>query len=189
MCSSDLSLPQSAHKPIPAPLPVPNPSKSFWHSEPSEFLLGHRTSKELPEFADVVIVGSGITGASAARYLTEEQGNRKVVMLEAREACWGATGRVSRDIFIIGASFISYISQSPTISRNSFGCVRGCILSDLVLSGSDIISQAWRAFSCNAYYQESQVRICSLECVNLTSTEWRPSPTTCLRQDSRHRRL
>lgn len=86
---------QSADKSCPAPLPVPNPSKSFWHSEPSEFLLGHRTTKELPKYADVVIVGSGITGASAAKYLAEEHGNWKVVMLEAREACWGATGRVS----------------------------------------------------------------------------------------------
>jgi hypothetical protein len=90
---------QNAYKPDPAPLPVPNPSKSFWHSEASEFLLGHRTTKRLPEYADVVIVGSGITGASAAKYLAEEHGNWKVVMLEAREACWGATGRVSRAAF------------------------------------------------------------------------------------------
>jgi hypothetical protein len=90
---------QSDHKPVPAPLPVPNPSKSFWHSEPSEFLLGHRTTEELPEYADAVIVGSGITGASAAKYLAEEHVNWKVVMLEAREACWGATGRVSRAAF------------------------------------------------------------------------------------------
>jgi glycine/D-amino acid oxidase-like deaminating enzyme len=47
--------------------------------------------------ADVVIVGSGITGAFAARELVK--GGRKVVMLEAREACWGATGRVSLGSF------------------------------------------------------------------------------------------
>jgi len=89
------------HKPQPAPLPVPNASKSFWHSEPSPFLLGHRTTDELPKDADVVIVGSGITGASAARFLHEggsvdaaQNGRKTVVMLEAREACWGATGRV-----------------------------------------------------------------------------------------------
>ena len=96
---NQMSPSQIVHKPAPAPLPVPNPSKSFWHSEPSEFLLGHRTTEELPEYADVVIVGSGITGASAARYLAEEHVNWKIVMLEAREACWGATGRVSRAAF------------------------------------------------------------------------------------------
>lgn len=52
---------------------------------------------ELPSEADVVIVGSGITGASAARFLAEDERARdlSVVMLDAREACWGATGRVN----------------------------------------------------------------------------------------------
>ena len=79
-----------------ASLPTPKSSASFWHSEPSDFLLGHQTSKTLPEEADVVIVGSGITGASAARFLAEDERAKglSVVMLEAREACWGATGRV-----------------------------------------------------------------------------------------------
>ena len=80
-----------------ASLPSPNPSKSFWHSEPSDFLLGHRTTEQLPDSADVVIIGSGITGTSAANFLTsQDTGNPdlKVVLLDAREACWGATGRV-----------------------------------------------------------------------------------------------
>lgn len=79
----------------PAGLPCPNSSGSFWHSEPSPFLLKHRTSSNLPTTADVVIIGSGITGASAARFLAEDPraASLKVVMLEAREACWGATGR------------------------------------------------------------------------------------------------
>jgi hypothetical protein len=77
-------------------LPVPNPSKSYWHKEPSQTLLGHRTTEALPETADVVIVGSGITGAFAAHFLKNDDkaSGSKVVMLEAREACWGATGRV-----------------------------------------------------------------------------------------------
>ena len=75
-----------------AELPTPRSTASFWHQEPSQRLLGHRTTQSLPEKADVVIVGSGITGAFAARELVA--GGRAVVMLEAREACWGATGRV-----------------------------------------------------------------------------------------------
>ncbi|KAI0137958.1 FAD dependent oxidoreductase [Hypoxylon sp. NC0597] len=74
-------------------LPVANPTKSYWHKEPSTKLLGHRTTKELPRSADVVIVGSGITGSFAAHYLKEKQPDLDVVMVEAREACWGATGR------------------------------------------------------------------------------------------------
>ena len=79
-----------------ADLPSKHSTASFWHSEPSDFLLGHRTTPKLPTYADVVIVGSGITGASAARCLAEDARakNLSIVMLDAREACWGATGRV-----------------------------------------------------------------------------------------------
>jgi uncharacterized protein with NAD-binding domain and iron-sulfur cluster len=82
----------------PCPLPVPNSSKSFWHSEPDQFLLGHRTTPNLPTHADVVIVGCGITGANAARYLVESGKDLKTVVLEAREVCWGATGRVCESL-------------------------------------------------------------------------------------------
>jgi hypothetical protein len=91
----------SSSSPKPCPLPSPNPTKSFWHSEPDEVLIGHRTTEELPEYVKIMVVGSGITGTSAVRWLSEEAGTGKegyegrVLMLEAREACWGATGRVS----------------------------------------------------------------------------------------------
>ena len=80
----------------PAGLPSRNPTKSFWLKDPSPALLGHRGTAELPATADVVVVGSGITGAFAARELMAAMGEgTEVVMLEAREVCWGATGRVS----------------------------------------------------------------------------------------------
>lgn len=82
----------------PADLPSQNSSASFWHTEPSAKLLGHRTTEDLPREADVVVVGSGISGASVAYHLLEElegsNGEEKnVLVLEAREVCWGATGR------------------------------------------------------------------------------------------------
>lgn len=60
-------------------------------------MLGHRTTKDLPNEADIVIVGTGITGTSAARFLAEDgrAKGKSIVVLEAREACWCATGRVS----------------------------------------------------------------------------------------------
>ncbi|KAH8726572.1 FAD dependent oxidoreductase-like protein [Phaeosphaeriaceae sp. PMI808] len=78
-----------------ATLPTPTSTSSFWHSEPNEFLLGHRTTEELPVEADIVIVGSGITGASAARYLSEDARakGKSIVVLDSRDACWCATGR------------------------------------------------------------------------------------------------
>jgi glycine/D-amino acid oxidase-like deaminating enzyme len=81
-------------------LPSEKWSSSFWHSEPSKILIGHRTTPSLPQQADVVIVGSGISGTSAAwhllRGLNPAKANAQpisIVMLEAREACWGASGR------------------------------------------------------------------------------------------------
>ena len=84
-----------------ATLPTPESTASFWHSEPSEFLLGHRTTPDLPAKADIVIVGSGLTGSAVARFLGEDERvvGKRVVMVEAREACWGATGRVCLLLF------------------------------------------------------------------------------------------
>ena len=76
-----------------AHLPSRHPTSSFWHNEPSLVLLHHRTTPELPKTADVVIIGSGISGACAALKFCENP-TLNVLMLEAREACWGATGRV-----------------------------------------------------------------------------------------------
>jgi hypothetical protein len=85
-----------------AGLPTPNSTKSFWHREPSEILLGHRTTPNLPTEADIVIVGSGVSGSFAAHFLREDARAKElsVVMLEAREACWGATGRVCTPTFL-----------------------------------------------------------------------------------------
>ncbi|KAI0545620.1 FAD dependent oxidoreductase [Xylaria curta] len=74
-----------------AGLPTPISTISYWHREPSAKLIDHRTSNELPPSTDVIVIGSGITGAFAAQELVNA--GRSVVMLEAREACWGATGR------------------------------------------------------------------------------------------------
>lgn len=73
-------------------LPVPNPTNSFWHDVPSH-LASHKLDK-LPHYVDVVVIGSGITGASVARTLVRNGGvDLRVLMLEARQTCSGATGR------------------------------------------------------------------------------------------------
>lgn len=76
-----------------AGLPVPNSTHSYWHKEPSPALLGHRTTAELPAAADTVVIGTGMTGAFAARFLKQADPSGRLLVLEAREACWGATGR------------------------------------------------------------------------------------------------
>ncbi|KAM0263788.1 hypothetical protein ACHAQJ_001106 [Trichoderma viride] len=80
--------------------PVDNPTVSYWMQDPPFPKLGDIQS-DLPEEADVVIIGSGITGAAAARTVCElsssaEDGKAvapKVVVLEARRLCSGATAR------------------------------------------------------------------------------------------------
>ncbi|WWD00432.1 hypothetical protein V866_007345 [Kwoniella sp. B9012] len=78
-------------------LPVKNRLESFWLSERDPVLQNARTTAELPRNADVVIVGSGLTGAMIAYHLyseAEKMGRRiNVVMLEADEVCSGATAR------------------------------------------------------------------------------------------------
>ncbi|KAJ3768495.1 FAD dependent oxidoreductase [Lentinula raphanica] len=76
-------------------LPIKDPCLSFWlQNTRSSPLLGCRTTESLPPSVDVVIIGSGLSGAATAYYLlTGSNSPKSVLMLEAREACDGATGR------------------------------------------------------------------------------------------------
>lgn len=81
----------------PPGLPVPNPSQSYWLEDPPFPELVDIRSPALPDHADIVIIGSGITGAAVARSVLQECEHngetRKIVVLEARTLCSGATGR------------------------------------------------------------------------------------------------
>jgi hypothetical protein len=77
-------------------LPLPHPSRSYWCVPPSPLdrTLGGQQEKSLSAYADVVIIGSGIAGTAIARtLLTAASTPLRVVMLEARDVCSGATGR------------------------------------------------------------------------------------------------
>ncbi|KAK8088435.1 hypothetical protein PG997_003396 [Apiospora hydei] len=78
-----------------ATMPVQNPTESFWQSAPDP-LISNYQSADLPARADVVIIGSGLTGAFIAHRLLSSASPNKpktVVILEARRAASGATGR------------------------------------------------------------------------------------------------
>jgi monoamine oxidase len=75
------------------PFPVPNSTLSFWRTQPHEF-DNYRSTEGLPEECDIVIIGAGYAGASVAYHLLEDNPSPpSIVILEAREACSGATGR------------------------------------------------------------------------------------------------
>ena len=73
-------------------LPKSNPTVSYWQDPPSS-LATHRTTSILPTSVSTLIIGSGITGSSIAHNLLSQQSPPSVVLLEARAACSGATGR------------------------------------------------------------------------------------------------
>lgn len=78
-------------------LPVPAPTSPYWLDDPPYPELVDIQSSALPGEADIVIVGSGIAGAAVAWSVLHEchaKGQRpRVVVLEARQLCSGATGR------------------------------------------------------------------------------------------------
>lgn len=77
-------------------LPVDNATVPFWHQDLHE-LHDHRTTEQLPESSDVVIIGAGYAGISTAYHLVkgDKDGDNKlsITLLEARGLCSGATGR------------------------------------------------------------------------------------------------
>ncbi|KAJ7923511.1 hypothetical protein B0H13DRAFT_2316455 [Mycena leptocephala] len=89
----------TAAGPKPADLPHPDPTHSFWtHSPGANPLAGEGSTGALTDEADVCIIGSGITGVSAAYHLANavQQGSfpipdgetkLRAVILEARDFC------------------------------------------------------------------------------------------------------
>ncbi|KAF4426427.1 Gamma-glutamylputrescine oxidoreductase [Colletotrichum fructicola] len=74
-------------------IPVGNSTEPFWRTELHE-LDSHRSTEHLPAECDVLIIGAGFAGTALAHYIYEDNPSPpSVVILEAREACSGATGR------------------------------------------------------------------------------------------------
>ncbi|EAW06968.1 NAD(P)/FAD-dependent oxidoreductase [Aspergillus clavatus NRRL 1] len=93
-------------------LPTTKPTTSFWLRNPHP-TLAQAQSSNLPSEAEVVIIGSGVAGASIARTLLKsrkpgkEAGSRPaVVILEARDVCSGATGRNGGHILETAEEFV-----------------------------------------------------------------------------------
>ncbi|KAH9982041.1 FAD dependent oxidoreductase-domain-containing protein [Lactifluus volemus] len=72
-------------------LPVNNPTVSFWTVPPAKLPA---PPPALPSHVDVLVIGSGITGLSCTRTLLNKgPSSLRVLVLEARDVCSGATGR------------------------------------------------------------------------------------------------
>ncbi|EXJ76601.1 uncharacterized protein A1O5_01109 [Cladophialophora psammophila CBS 110553] len=106
----------SPQPPVRSGLPSAHPTASFWQTSFPNRLAGHRSTPELPSRADVVVVGTGISGTFAVDELLNSNGSTAtssrarrgteaetaaietglgldVLVLEARTLCSAATGR------------------------------------------------------------------------------------------------
>ncbi|KAG9237128.1 FAD dependent oxidoreductase [Amylocarpus encephaloides] len=113
-----------ARSQLPVSLPHANPTKSYWQDPPDPELANFLSSESLPEdLLDTVIIGCGITGTSVAWHLlngkkAQGDGNKgeKIVMLEARQAGSGATGRNGGHTK--AASYRSFPSNLQTLGKD-----------------------------------------------------------------------
>ncbi|KAJ5758541.1 hypothetical protein N7520_005697 [Penicillium odoratum] len=77
-------------------VPVANGMLPFWRTDPHP-LDNHRSTKTLPEHSDIVIIGAGYAGSSVAHHILQQakpgSPAPSITILEARQACSGATAR------------------------------------------------------------------------------------------------
>lgn len=77
----------------PCQLPIAGATVPFWRTELHE-LDSFRSTETLPDECDIIVIGAGYAGVSTVYHLLEQNGNHpSIVILEAREACSGASGR------------------------------------------------------------------------------------------------
>lgn len=76
-------------------LPVKESTLPFWRTQLHE-LDSHRSTENLPLECDLIVIGAGYAGVSTLYHLLnsgDAPDPSSIVMLEAREACSGASGR------------------------------------------------------------------------------------------------
>jgi hypothetical protein len=75
------------------PIGIPANDTPYW-LRGERPLANHQSKSTFPETADVVIIGAGLTGASAAYHLAVEAGSQaRIVILEQGEPAGEASGR------------------------------------------------------------------------------------------------
>src|SRR5262245_29502398 len=75
------------------PIGFPIDSEPYWFCA-GQPLAGHQSSPSLPESADVVIIGAGLTGASAAYHLANHAATgARIVVLDQGDPAGEASGR------------------------------------------------------------------------------------------------
>lgn len=102
---------------IPVGPPVTNPLPSYWHDPKSPLanVVEPEPDKTTQPY-DYAIIGSGISGTMIAHNLLNAEPSARVVMLEAREICSGATGRNGGHTK--AASYRSYMQHVEELGKD-----------------------------------------------------------------------
>lgn len=143
---------------IPPDLPRVNPTVSYWQDPPAT-ISNHRSSPALPEKCEIVIIGSGITGSTCAYTLLNQPSPPTVLMLEARTACSGATGRNGGHTKC--ASYRSFLDnmhahgeeEAARIARFEYNCMKAV---HAFAKEHDIQCDSWQGDTVDIIYDEGQ---------------------------------
>ncbi|KAJ5625850.1 hypothetical protein N7510_002159 [Penicillium lagena] len=95
-----------------ATMPVQHALTPWWRTQPHQ-LDDYVSSDSVPTESDIVIIGAGISGASVAYHLLQQHKGPnppRITILEARQACSGATGRNGGHLKPDPYSFISELA-------------------------------------------------------------------------------
>ncbi len=85
---------------------VPRNQTPFWFLEPGP-LKDYRSTKKLPHNADYVIIGAGLTGTSAAYYLSDAAHSGKtVIVLEAGQIASQSSGRNGGNFQLLAENYL-----------------------------------------------------------------------------------
>ncbi|HEX8682874.1 MAG TPA: FAD-dependent oxidoreductase [Ardenticatenaceae bacterium] len=87
------------------PIALPEDDTPFWQLDPNP-LAGFRSAERLPEQVDLLIIGAGLTGASAAYHALDLVGQgQRVAVVEMGEPCSQASGRNGGNFELIPENF------------------------------------------------------------------------------------
>lgn len=134
---------------------LPHESRKLQHGAPRGRPIRRRSAQSQPEEFDVVVIGAGISGIGAARYLTEAFPGKRVVVLEGRDNIGGTWDlfrypgiRSDSDLHTFGYEFKPWkdraaIAEAPRILDYLRETVQENNLGELIRLGHSVQRAAW----------------------------------------------
>jgi glycine/D-amino acid oxidase-like deaminating enzyme len=130
-------------------LPVSNATIPFWQIPLDP--LAQVASETFPKTADVVILGSGMTGCSVAKGLLEGDSNMTIVVLEARGLTSGASSRN-------GGHIVSPSVGDFSALIDNFGTKGAVEIAEFTLNNVDLTFEMVEEFVGTSLKEDSEIR-------------------------------